>query len=147
MDYIMIFVWLAVVVGGVFCEAMTVSLVAIWFVPAALISLLLSLFGVAEWIQVLVFFLLAFAMIAVFRHIFKKRIRDKQTSVKTNTDRLLGKRAVVTEEIDNLHALGAVKIDGQEWSARSEGDISIPVGTTVEVLAVAGVKLICKPIQ
>ena len=147
MDYIMIFVWLAVVVGGVFCEAMTVSLVAIWFVPAALISLLLSLFGVAEWIQVLVFFLLAFAMIVVFRHIFKKRIRDKQTSVKTNTDRLLGKRAVVTEEIDNLHALGAVKIDGQEWSARSEGDISIPVGTTVEILAVAGVKLICKPIQ
>ena len=147
MDYIMIFVWLAVVVGGVFCEAMTVSLVAIWFVPAALISLLLSLFGVAEWIQVLVFFLLAFAMIIVFRHIFKKRIRDKQTSVKTNTDRLLGKRAVVTEEIDNLHALGAVKIDGQEWSARSEGDISIPVGTTVEILAVAGVKLICKPIQ
>ena len=147
MDYIMIFVWLAVVVGGVFCEAMTVSLVAIWFVPAALISLLLSLFGVAEWIQVLVFFLLAFAMIAVFRHIFKKRIRDKQTSVKTNTDRLLGKRAVVTEEIDNLHALGAVKIDGQEWSARSEGDNSIPVGTTVEILAVAGVKLICKPIQ
>ena len=147
MDYIMIFVWLAVVVGGVFCEAMTVSLVAIWFVPAALISLLLSLFGVAEWIQVLVFFLLAFAMIAVFRHIFKKRIRDKQTSVKTNTDRLLGKRAVVTEEIDNLHALGAVKIEGQEWSARSEGDINIPVGTTVEILAVAGVKLICKPIQ
>ena len=147
MDYIMIFVWLAVVVGGVFCEAMTVSLVAIWFVPAALISLLLSLFGVAEWIQVLVFFLLAFAMIVVFRHIFKKLIRDKQASVKTNTDRLLGKRAVVTEEIDNLHALGAVKIDGQEWSARSEGDISIPVGTTVEVLAVAGVKLICKPIQ
>jgi membrane protein implicated in regulation of membrane protease activity len=147
MDYIMIFVWLAVVVGGVFCEAMTVSLVAIWFVPAALISLLLSLFGVAEWIQVLVFFLLAFAMIVVFRHIFKKRIRDKQASVKTNTDRLLGKRAVVTEEIDNLHALGAVKIDGQEWSARSEGDISIPVGTTVEILAVAGVKLICKPIQ
>lgn len=147
MDYIMIFVWLAVVVGGVFCEAVTVSLVAIWFVPAALISLLLSLFGVAEWIQVLVFFLLAFAMIVVFRHIFKKRIRDKQTSVKTNTDRLLGKRAVVTEEIDNLHALGAVKIDGQEWSARSEGDISIPVGTTVEVLSVAGVKLICKPIQ
>ena len=147
MDYIMIFVWLAVLVGGVFCEAMTVSLVAIWFVPAALISLLLSLFGVAEWIQVLVFFLLAFAMIVVFRHIFKKRIRDKQTSVKTNTDRLLGKRAVVTEEIDNLHALGAVKIDGQEWSARSEGDISIPVGTTVEILAVAGVKLICKPIQ
>ena len=147
MDYIMIFVWLAVVVGGVFCEAMTVSLVAIWFVPAALISLLLSLFGVAEWIQVLVFFLLAFAMIVVFRHIFKKRIRDKQTSVKTNTDRLLGKRAVVTEEIDNLHALGAVKIEGQEWSARSEGDINIPVGTTVEILAVAGVKLICKPIQ
>ena len=147
MDYLMIFVWLAVVVGGVFCEAMTVSLVAIWFVPAALISLLLSLFGVAEWIQVLVFFLLAFAMIVVFRHIFKKRIRDKQTSVKTNTDRLLGKRAVVTEEIDNLHALGAVKIDGQEWSARSEGDINVPVGTTVEILAVAGVKLICKPIQ
>jgi len=147
MDYIMIFVWLAVVVGGVFCEAMTVSLVAIWFVPAALISLLLSLFGVTEWIQVVVFFVLSIVMILVFRQLFKKRIRAKQASVKTNSDRLLGQRAVVTEEIDNLMARGAVKISGQEWSARSENDTNIPVGSTVEILAISGVKLICKPIQ
>ena len=144
MDYMMLFVWLAVVVGSVFCEAVTVSLVAIWFVPSALISLILSLFDVAEWIQVLVFFALSFAMILLFRRIFRRKLLARQEATKTNIDSLMGRRAVVVEDIDNLMAKGAVSIGGQVWSARSENGDTIGTGATVEILAVSGVKLICK---
>ena len=147
MNYIMLFVWLAVVIVSVFCEAMTVSLVAIWFVPSALISLILSIFGVAEWIQVVVFFALSFAMILLLRRIFRKKLLAKQEATKTNTDSLIGRQAVVVEDIDNLMAKGAVRIGGQEWSARSESGDPIKAGIAVEILAVSGVKLICKPIS
>lgn len=146
MDSIMIFVWLGLVALALFCEAMTTSLVAIWFVPAALASLLLSFFQIEVWLQVVVFFALSILMILLFQLVFKKKLRAKQSAMRTNTDRLLGERAVVTEEIDNLMATGAVKISGQEWSARSCDERKIAVGTVVEILSISGVKLICKPI-
>lgn len=147
MDSIMIFVWLGLVVLALFCEAMTASLVAVWFIPASLVSLVLSFLELEVWIQVTVFFALSILMILLFQLVFKKKLRARQSAMKTNTDRLLGERAVVTEEIDNLMATGAVKISGQEWSARSHDESKIAVGTVVEILSISGVKLICKPIH
>lgn len=60
----------------------------------------------------------------------------------TNADRLLGAVAVVTQEIDNRSATGQVKVSGQIWTARSQGEDPIPVGTSVTVLRIEGVKLI-----
>ena len=55
---------------------------------------------------------------------------------------LLGKEAVVTEDINNTHATGAVKIKGTVWTARSSDDSEIPEGEIVIVKAIEGVKLI-----
>ena len=38
--------------------------------------------------------------------------------IKTNAESLIGKQAIVTEEVDNLMAAGTVSVDGQEWTAR-----------------------------
>ena len=63
-----------------------------------------------------------------------------------NVDALVGAHAIVTEEIDNLHETGSVKVRSLIWTARStENDVKIPVGSVVTVCEVAGVKLICKP--
>ena len=61
----------------------------------------------------------------------------------TNADVVIGKDAVVTEKIDNLHAQGAVMLDGKVWTARmnQEGEIA-EAGDTVRVLRIEGVKLI-----
>ena len=64
----------------------------------------------------------------------------------TNVESVPGKIAIVTEEIDNLRGTGQAKIDGMEWTARSEKDeIKIPVGANAKVLSVSGVKLIVTP--
>ena len=51
----MLYVWIAILVTAVVVEAATSDFVAIWFFPAALISLILSLFDVPVWLQILVF--------------------------------------------------------------------------------------------
>ena len=81
-------------------------------------------------------------MIFVTRPLYKRFIKTKL--VPTNSDRLIGDTAVVTETIDNLEAKGAVKVQGQVWSARSENGEVIPENTPVTVVRIEGVKLIVK---
>ena len=58
---------------------------------------------------------------------------------------IIGKQAIVVDEIDNLQGLGKVTVGGQEWTARSTvEDQIIPVGTVVVVEEVKGVKLMVR---
>ena len=61
---------------------------------------------------------------------------------------MIGRQAVVTEEIDNVHAKGAVQINGQYWTAKTElFKDKIPKDTIVKVIDVDGVKLIVKAVE
>ena len=65
--------------------------------------------------------------------------------VATNADRVIGREAVVTEDIDNIQGKGRVSISGADWTARAEDDRPIPAGSTVRVLRIEGVKVIVAP--
>ena len=72
--------------------------------------------------------------------------KSKSSKVKeTNIEAIVGERCVVTEKIDNYAGCGQVRVNGQSWSARGalEGDI-FEVGEALYIVAVEGVKLICK---
>ena len=60
------------------------------------------------------------------------------SDVKTNVDRIIGMRGIVTEDItkDNI---GEVKVDGKRWSAYSDTDIL--KGEVVRILSINSVKL------
>ena len=63
----------------------------------------------------------------------------------TNAPALIGKYGIVTEEINNIEAVGAVKIDGKIWTARSSDEREIiKEGAEVKILDIQGVKLIVK---
>ena len=64
----------------------------------------------------------------------------------TNSGRLIGEEGVVVQEIQNLDAVGQVKIQGNVWSARSENGQAIPENSRVTVVRIEGVKLIVKPL-
>jgi membrane protein implicated in regulation of membrane protease activity len=138
----MVFVWLFVIVAAIVLEASTVSLVSIWFVPSACISMILALCDVKLWIQLTVFFAVFLLLMMILRPVFKKNMGLK--IVPTNADTLIGMQAVVIEPIDNLHAKGQVKIRGQIWTARSANEkIVYEEDEVVTVVAIEGVKLIC----
>lgn len=143
----MIWIWLAVMLLALVCEGCTTALVSIWFVPPAIISMILAVIGVDVWIQVVVFFVVAIASIAVFHSVFKKKLAITKKKA-TNTDVLIGEKAVVTEDIDNLRAIGCVKVNGQLWSALNENETeTVKIGDVVEIVAVKGVKLVCRKIE
>ncbi|MBE6790760.1 MAG: NfeD family protein [Ruminococcaceae bacterium] len=139
----MVWVWLALLVLFIITEVATVQLTTIWFAGGALIAMLLSAFGVKSIvIQVIAFLAVSIILLLATRPLVKKYINKK--SQPTNADRCIGEKAVVTEEINNLLGKGAAKINGVEWTARSENDENIELGTTVTVVKIDGVKLIVK---
>lgn len=136
------YVWIAVIIAAVIFEGVTTgALVAIWFVPAALTSMILAFCEVTIWIQLPVFIGLSIIFIFLVRPLFD-RMRKEDT--RTNIDAVIGERALVVERIENIAGCGQVKVRGQSWSARAVGDEVYESGTVLTVVAVEGVKLICK---
>ncbi len=139
----MLYVWIAVLVLAVVAEAVTSDFVAIWFFPAALISLILSFFPVPIWLQILLFVVVGLLLVIATRPICRKFMKGKQE--KTNVEALVGKTCIVTEEIRNIDEVGEVKVGGLRWSARAEDPTRvIAVDEQVTVVEIQGVKLIVK---
>ena len=136
-------IWIAVMALAIVVEASSATLVAIWFMPGALVSLILALCGLEWQIQLVVFFLLSLVLTVVGVLFFRKRMLKKKPTP-TNVDRVINMEGVVSEAIDNLAAKGEVKADGKRWSARSEDGSPIEEGVIVTVLRIEGVKLIVK---
>lgn len=138
------YVWAAMIVISLIVEAATAQLVAIWFLIPAIAALLLAVFGVDFWIQILVFVVASLLLILFARPILTKLLFKKPVEA-TNSDRLIGKIGTVTAGIDNLKECGEVKVGGEVWTARSADLSPIPEGSFVIIECIEGVKLICKP--
>ena len=136
------YVWIAVIITAVVAESMTSALVAIWFMPSAIVSMILAFFGVPILVQVLVFMLVSALLIILSKMIFKNVLKVRPTP--TNADTVIGESAVVTERICNMENKGLVKVRGQIWSAKSADGADLEQGDIVSVISIEGVKLICR---
>ncbi len=135
--------WASVIVISVIAEVLTAGLVSIWFVPSALISLILTIFDVSAGIQIIVFILLSAFLIFLFKFVFKDALKTK--GAKLNLDAVIGEKGIVVDKIHNIAGSGQVKVHNQVWSARSsDPDRIFEVGEVVSIVAIEGVKLICK---
>ena len=144
MDIWMIAIWASVFVLSIILEAQTAEMVAIWFLPGALVALVLAMCGVDLWIQLVVFFISSAALLVLAKTWLKKKIRRLTNNEKTDTELLIGRLVKVVEDIDNLNERGAVKVNGQVWTARMDSDgVIAQEGEFVKVVSISGVKLIC----
>ena len=131
----MFYVWFIVAVVLGIIEVLTTNLVSIWFVISALVSMIVSIFTDNVIIQIGLFAILGILLMPISKKLYKK---IKAVNVKTNFDRIIGMKGIVTEDItkDNI---GEVKVDGKRWSAYSDTDIS--KGEPVRVLSINSVKI------
>ena len=134
--------WLVIVVVMAVIEIITLGLTTIWFAGGALVAFIASLFGAGLPIQIALFIIVSFLLLA-FTRPFAVRFVNKDR-VRTNAESLIGKEAVVLEDINNLKAEGMAGVNGQEWTARSADDTVIEKDTVVEIVDIKGVKLIVK---
>ena len=130
------FMWLIIILFLGFVEAITVNLVTIWFVISGIVSLILSFFIDDFIIQFSVFVILGILLLITTRSWLNKVF--KINKYKTNLDRVIGMRGIVTEKITK-NSPGEVKVDGKRWMAIS--DKTINVDNDVKILEIDGVKL------
>lgn len=146
MDFSPELMWLVILVILAVVEIATVGLFTIWFAAGALIAEIATWLNAPLWLQVVLFFGVSILMLVFTRPFALKYINKNQT--KTNVDSMIGKRAVVTKNIDNIKGEGQVIVQGMEWTARAEqDDCKILVNDVVEIRAVSGVKLIVTPVK
>lgn len=141
MDYIG---WLIVFVVFAALELVSLGMTCIWFAIGALAACVSSLFTDNWMIQAFVFIIVTVVVLVFLRPIAIKYINGK--AEKTNVDSIIGRKAKVIADIDNINATGMVVIDGMEWTARSVDGSIITKDTLVEVVSVEGVKAIVKEI-
>ena len=137
--------WAIAIALFIAAEAATVGLVSIWFAVGALAALIAGLLNAPVWLQVMVFVPVSAAALSALRPLVRKYVTPKIT--KTNVDAVVGSTGLVTVAIDNVSAVGQVKLGAMYWTARSESGEPICEGTLVKVDRIEGVKAFVSPVK
>jgi len=132
-------IWLVLLVVFLIVEASTVTMVSLWFAFGALAAMLISMLHAPLWLQITAFLVVSGVLLALLRPLARKHFTPKL--VKTNVDSVIGSVGLVTTAIDNVAAVGQVKLGGMEWTARSTSGAPIAEGTRIRVDRVEGVKV------
>lgn len=138
-------IWL--IAAGIFFigEIFTAGFLIFWLGFGALLAMLVSFFTSNIIIQMTVFVLASGLLIFATKPLVNKIA--KKDIIPTNVYSVVGKKAIVTEEINWTTGKGQIKSEGEIWSAKSTENINIPVGSEVEILSIEGVKAYVKPIN
>ena len=131
----MFYFWFGLIIVLSIVESLTVNLVSIWFVISGLFALVTSFIIDDFLIQFGIFVVMGVILMIMTRDKLEAKLVRKE---KTNLDRVIGMKGVVTEEINEMK-VGEVKVDGKNWSAVS--NVTLNVGEKVRILKIDGVKL------
>lgn len=139
--------WL--IVAGIFFigEIFTVGFLIFWFGIGALLAMITSICTDNLIIQTTVFVISSGLLLFLTRPFVNKYVRPDKDGTVTNAKSIVGRKAIVTEDIDPLKGVGLVKVGEEIWSAVSEKQELITKDTKVEVVDINGVKAVVKPIE
>ncbi len=128
-------VWLVAGFLLIIAEVLSSDFVLIMLGVGALAAAGFSASGASIWLQLAAFGGVSLALITLARPALKRRLNP--ASVRTNTEALVGDKAVVVSTVD-AHG-GKVKLGGETWSARAfdETEVLEP-GRTVTVMTISG---------
>lgn len=137
-------VWL--IISGIFfiIEMMTVGFLVFWFAIGALITAIVSLFTDSIIIQTTVFVISSTLLLFLTKPLVKKLSHSDK--IQTNAYSIIGKKGVVTREINSKKGIGQVKIGSETWTAKPTSETSISEGTEIIVKEIDGVKVIVEPV-
>ena len=138
-------IWLVLLVVFLITEALTVTMVSLWFAGGCLAALVAAATGGSPGFQISTALVVSAALLACLRPIVRKHFTPGL--IKTNVDAVIGSCGYVTADIDNVCATGTVKLGAMEWTARSASGAPIAKGTLVKVSRIEGVKALVVPVE
>ena len=129
-------IWLIAAIAFLLAEMATTTLFVIPFSAGALAGMVAGLVGAPVVLQLVVFLAASGVAFGIVRPI-ARRHRSMPPQIRTGTAALIGRGAVVIEEVTGSG--GTVKLEGEVWSARAiDEDAVLAVGTRVQVIQIQG---------
>ncbi|MGI6742406.1 MAG: NfeD family protein [Eubacteriales bacterium] len=139
LETFMPYIWLAVIVFSVIIEAITVKHIFVTMLPAAMLSLIISLAGFPISSQMTAFTSF-FALLLLLRLTFFENLIRRRN--KAEADKLIGQTAVVVKTISESHK-GRILINGKQWPAVAGEGKTFVHGDTVSLLEYSSNRFVC----
>ena len=131
-------IWILLAVVLAVGEIMTLGFFLAPFAAGALLGAVADLAGAGLIVSLIVFLLSSMLLFGFVRPIARRHMRTP-AQLRTGTAALVGQTAIVTERIVNDEGSGAVKLEGELWTARAyDGDEVIEAGSRVHVIEIRG---------
>ena len=135
-------VWVAVAVIMGIVEGVTVSLVSIWFILGALVSLVLNLLGFSVAVQGIAFVVVSLLSLLIIRPIMSKQNHMKSSH---ELNSLIDRECTIVDCKEFTDCI--VDIDGAKWNAVFKPGTIAYKGDKATVIAVQGNKLIIQGVS
>ncbi|MFI3289023.1 MAG: NfeD family protein [Rikenellaceae bacterium] len=136
-------IWAVVTLVALLIEVLTLGFAVICFAIGALVACLVAFVGGDIVWQLATFSVTTIVALIVVRPLIIRYLAKSKSKVETNAQALVGRRAVVTQDIRDGE--GRVRVDGDDWKAETECDTDVLlVGDKVEIVRVESVILIVK---
>jgi membrane protein implicated in regulation of membrane protease activity len=136
MDAWVFWILLAVILAA--GEMMSVSFFLAPFAVGALLGAIADIAGANAVVTFVVFLVSSGLLFGIVRPIARRHLRTP-AQLRTGTAALIGRTAIVTQLIDNDAESGAVRLEGELWTARAyDDDEVIEAGRRVHVVEIKG---------
>lgn len=137
-------IWL--IISGIFfvAEMITVGFLVFWLGVGALFAMVVSLFTDNLIIQTSTFVISSTLLLFLTKPLVTRISHSDK--VKTNAYSIIGKKGIVTIEINSKKGIGQIKVGSEIWTAKSSTDDIIAEGTEIEIVEISGVKAVVTPI-
>ena len=139
--------WIWMVLAALFVvgEIFTAGFFILWFGIGAAVAGVLALCGLGPAWQWGAFVVVSGALLPLSRR-FAQAVTDEQPAG-VGANRNIGKQGTVLQEIDNEAGTGQVRVDDDQWRARSSTDEKIPQGAKITVVSQEGTHLTVTVLQ
>ncbi len=108
------------------------------FAGGALVAALMDVAGVGVVGQWVVFLVTSAAVLGLLRPVARRHLKQPP-ALRTGVAALVGQTGTVVERVANEEGVGAVRIGGQVWTARTyDGEEPLEAGSRVLVMEIKG---------
>jgi len=136
-------VWFIIAIILLIVEFSAPGIFAIFFAIGAFIAGITSFF-IDSYLAQLAIFVFTSLIVMLFGKRSLEKLLDINKEVRASTiDAFKGKMGVVTKQVTATEK-GLVKINGEEWTAKTTEDLTYNEGERVEIISIEGVTVLIK---
>ncbi len=138
-------IWLIIAGVCFIIEMITVGFLVFWFGIGALLTMIVSLIFPDNLILQATTFVVSSTLLIFLTKPLVNKLSKSDKKVATNAYSVIGKKGIVTQDINEAHGIGQIKVSGEVWSAKTTDGSTIEKGTQIEVTKIDGVKAVVEP--